>query len=76
MSITVAVQSKVYSNTGIVGSNLTEGMDVCFYFVCVQVEAFRRADTRPRGPIDSQKLRNSSERKLLTDALCFRWEQQ
>jgi hypothetical protein len=32
------------SNTGIVGSNPTRGMDVCVRLFCVQVEALRRAD--------------------------------
>jgi hypothetical protein len=48
----VAARSKAWtrSNTGIVGANPTQGMDVCacFYSVfvlfCVQVAALRRAD--------------------------------
>jgi hypothetical protein len=40
MSITVATQSKAWtvfcgSNTGIVGSNPTQGMDVCVRLFCV-----------------------------------------
>jgi hypothetical protein len=53
--ITVAAQSKTltvfgHSNAGIVGSNPTQGMDVCvfvysvFVLPCVQVAALRRAD--------------------------------
>jgi hypothetical protein len=56
MPITVAVQPKAWtvfahSNTGILGSNLTWGMDFCvrlFYVcavLCVQVAALRRADS-------------------------------
>jgi hypothetical protein len=42
MPITVAEQSKAWtvffrSNTGIVGSNLTQGMDVCVPLFCVCV---------------------------------------
>jgi hypothetical protein len=45
--ITMAAQSKawtvlVYSDTGIVGSNSTPGMDVCVRLFCVG--ALRRAD--------------------------------
>jgi hypothetical protein len=55
MPITVAVRSKAWtvfarSNAEIMGSNPTQGMDVCvcLFWVCmlscVQVEALRRAD--------------------------------
>jgi hypothetical protein len=56
MPITVAARSKAWtvfarSNAGIVGSNPTQGMDVCivcvyslFVLFYVKVEAFRRAD--------------------------------
>jgi hypothetical protein len=70
-----AARSKAWTvfarlNAGIVGSNPTEGMDVCVYseFVCRQ----RPCDgpiTRPRSPTDGLKLRNWSETKRFTDAL-------
>jgi hypothetical protein len=55
LSIKVAARSKGWtvfarSNAGVVGSNPTEGMDVCvrvysvFLLSCVYVAAFRRAD--------------------------------
>jgi hypothetical protein len=55
MPITVVALSKAWtvfaqSNAGIVGSNPTQGMDVCvcvysvFVLSCVQVAALRRAD--------------------------------
>jgi hypothetical protein len=61
MPITVAARYKARtvlarSNAGIVGSNLTQGMDVCicvysvFVLSCVYVAALRRAITRPRSP--------------------------
>jgi hypothetical protein len=51
--ITVAVQSKTWiiftlSNTGVVGSNPTQGMDVVYIILClccpVQVSALQQAD--------------------------------
>jgi hypothetical protein len=53
--VTVAVRSKAWtdfarSKAGIVGSNSTEGMDICvFVLSCVQVAAFRRLITHPRS---------------------------
>jgi hypothetical protein len=63
LPITAAARSKAWtvyahSNAGIVGSYPTQGMDVCvcvysvFVLFCVQVEALRRADPRPRSPTD------------------------
>jgi hypothetical protein len=46
------------SNTGVVGSNPTRGMDVCLRLFCVCVVlcvgsgALRRSDTGPRSPTD------------------------
>jgi hypothetical protein len=37
------------SNTGILGSNPTWGMDVCVRLFCVQVVALRRADPPSKG---------------------------
>jgi hypothetical protein len=37
ISITVVVLSKTFSNAGIVGSNLTQDMDVCLRLFCVYV---------------------------------------
>jgi hypothetical protein len=59
----MAVQSKewttfAHSNTGVVGSNPTWGIDVnvhlfCVYVVlCVKVVALWQADPRPRSPND------------------------
>jgi hypothetical protein len=49
MPITVAERSKTWtvlarSNTGILGSNRSWGMDVCMRLFCVEVDAFRRTD--------------------------------
>jgi hypothetical protein len=48
--ITVATRSKAWivlarSNTGIVGSNPTWGLDVCVRLFCVQVAVLRWTDT-------------------------------
>jgi hypothetical protein len=45
-------------------------MFVCVYSVFVYVAALRRADTCPRSPTDCTNLRNRSETKRFTDALC------
>jgi hypothetical protein len=61
MPITVAARSKAWtvfvrSNAGIVGSNPTQGMDVCawvysvFVLSCVQIAALRRADHSFKEP--------------------------
>jgi hypothetical protein len=68
--ITVAARSKAWnvsvrSNTGIVGSNPIQGMDVCISLLCVC----------PRCPADCLKLGNWSETKRFMDALCSKWEQ-
>jgi hypothetical protein len=78
LPITVAAGSKAWnvfarSNTGVVGSNPTQGMRDCVLFcVCVYVVALL---PRPRTPTDCLKLRNWSETKRFTDALCSKWEQ-
>jgi hypothetical protein len=56
MTVTVAERSKSYtvfarSKAGIVGSNPTQGMDVC-----VQVEALRRADHPPKESYRMSKM--------------------
>jgi hypothetical protein len=40
------------SNTAIVGSNSTWGIDDCVRLFCAQVVALRRTDPCPRGPTD------------------------
>jgi hypothetical protein len=71
--ITVAARSKTWkvfarSNTGIVGSNPTWGIVVCFESVfvllCVQVAALRRADPPPKESyhcVKDQETENVSE---------------
>jgi hypothetical protein len=61
--VTVAERSKACtvfarSEAGIVGSNLTQGMDVwcAFFSVCVQVEALRRADHPPKESFRMSKI--------------------
>jgi hypothetical protein len=49
IAITVAARFKAWtvfarSNTGVVGSNATRGIDVCVRLFCVQIEALRRVD--------------------------------
>jgi hypothetical protein len=64
-AITLTARPKAWtvfarSNTGIVGSNPTQAMDVCVCLFCVcivlcVVAASRLADRRPRGPTDCVK---------------------
>jgi hypothetical protein len=50
-----------------VGSNPTQGMNVCVRLlsvctvVCLQVEAWRRPDPRPRSPTDCVKNQGSEK---------------
>jgi hypothetical protein len=84
--ITVAARSKAWtvfarSNTGIVGSNSTQGMDVCMplFCLCCSVCRYRPYEgliLRPRSPTDLLRLRNWSETKRFTVALRSKWEQQ
>jgi hypothetical protein len=53
--ITVAARSKAWtvfarSNTGVVGSDRTQGMDVCVRLFCVYVAALLRADPPYKEP--------------------------
>jgi hypothetical protein len=80
--ITVAAPSKAWnifarSNSGIVDSNPNQGMDVCIYsvFVCRQ-RPCDRLIIRLKSPTNCLKLRNWSEMKRFTDALCCKWEQR
>jgi hypothetical protein len=78
MPITVAAGSKSWTvfarlNAGIVGSNPSQGMDVCLRLFCVCVVLHRYWPCvglipRPRSPTDCLRLRNWSETKRL-------WEQ-
>jgi hypothetical protein len=79
----VATRSKAWnvsarSNTGIVGSNPTQGMDVSLYLFCVYVYVadLRRADPPSKESTDCLRFRNCSETKRFTDALCSSGEQQ
>jgi hypothetical protein len=84
-SITVAAQSKAWtvfarSTSGVVGSNPTRGLDVCLRLLCVlscvQVAALRRADPPSKDSYRlSTRLRNWSETKRFTDALCSKQEE-
>jgi hypothetical protein len=65
------------SNTGIVGSKPTRGMDVCLRLFCLCRQRFCVGlIPRPRSPTDWLRLRNWSETKRFMDALCSKWEQQ
>jgi hypothetical protein len=81
--ITVAARSKAWNffarpNAGIVGSNATQGTDVCLRLFCVCVVLCRqrpwvRLIHRPRSATDCLYW---SKTKCFTDALCSKWEQQ
>jgi hypothetical protein len=67
--ITVAARSKAWtvfarSNTGIVGLNPTQGMDVCafilFVLLFVQLAALRRADP-PSNSVKDHENENAAE---------------
>jgi hypothetical protein len=64
--------SFVRSNTGIVGSNLTQGMDTCLRLFCVCLGRGLATGWSPvQGVLPNvQRLRNWSETKRFTDALC------
>jgi hypothetical protein len=77
--ITVAAQSKAWnvfarSNIGIVDWNPTQGMGVCLrlFCVCVRKRPCDGVIPRSRSPTDCLRLRNWSETKRFTDALCNR----
>jgi hypothetical protein len=81
--ITVAARSKAWnvfahSNTGIVGSNPIQGMDVCLrlFFVCVRSRLCDGLIPCPWSPTDCLGLRNWSETNRFMGALCSKWEQQ
>jgi hypothetical protein len=74
MPFTVAARFKAWnvfslSNTGIVGSNPTQVMDIC---VCVRWQPCDGLIPRLRSPTDCLRLRHWSETKSFTDALCSR----
>jgi hypothetical protein len=74
LPIPVAVRSKAWTvfarlNTGIVGLNPTEGMDVCLRLFCVYVVLcrYRPCDgliSRPRSPIDCLRVKNLKWNKV------------
>jgi hypothetical protein len=76
-SITLATRSKAWtvfalSNTGIVGSNPTQGMDVCVRLFCVCVRSGLGTGWSPvQGVLPTVLgLRNLSKTKAFKDALC------
>jgi hypothetical protein len=85
--ITVAARSRAWtvfarSNTGIVGSNPTQGMDVCVRLFCLYaVLCAGRGPARGLSLVQAflptvLGLRNWSETKRFTDVLCSKWKQQ
>jgi hypothetical protein len=81
--VTAAAGSKawtvfVLSNTGIVGSNPTQGMCVCLRLFCVCIgSGFATGWSPVQGVLNTVLgLRNWSETKRFMDALCSKWEQQ
>jgi hypothetical protein len=75
--ITVAAWSEAWnvfarSNAGIAGSNPTQGMDVCLCLFCVCIGSGLVTDWSPiQGVLTTVLgLRNWSEAKSFTDALC------
>jgi hypothetical protein len=83
LPITVAARSKAWtvfarSNAGIVGSNPTEGMNIC---VCLFSDCIGSGLASDWYPVQEVLptvlgLRNWSETKRFTDALCFKVGQQ
>jgi hypothetical protein len=83
MPITVAARSQAWtvfarSNVGIVGSNPTQGVDVCLHLFCVCVYSGLASGWSPiQGVLPTLlRWRNRSETKRFTDALCFRQGQR
>jgi hypothetical protein len=84
--ITVAARSKAWtifarSNTGIVGSNPTQGMDVCLVYSVFMLSCVGSGLAMGWSPVQGVLptglgLRNWSETKRFTDVLCSKWEQQ
>jgi hypothetical protein len=81
--ITVAALSKAWnvfarSNAGIAGSNPTQGMDVCLCLFCVCVGSGLSTgwSSVQWVVLTVSGLRNWSETKRFTNALCSKWEQQ
>jgi hypothetical protein len=58
------------------GSNPTQGMDVCLYSVFVLGRGSCELIPRPRSPINCLTLKNCRETKSVTDVLCSKWEQE
>jgi hypothetical protein len=80
---TVAAHSKAWtvfarSNSEIVCSSPSQGMDVCLPLLCVCVgSGLATGWSRVQGLLLTVlRLRNWSETKRFTDALCSKWEQQ
>jgi hypothetical protein len=78
--ITVTARSKARtvfarSNTEIVGSNPTEGMDICVYSVFYIDSGLALGWSRVQEVLSTLLgLRNWSETKRFSDALCFKVE--
>jgi hypothetical protein len=78
--ITAAARSVAWtifarSNTGIVGSNPTQGMDVCLLLFSVGSGLETCWSTIQGALPTALGLRNWSETKSFTDALRSKWEQ-
>jgi hypothetical protein len=78
LPVRMAVQSKAWTVfAGIVGSNPTEGMNVCDYSVFVVGSGLATSWSLIQRDLSTiLGLTNWSKTKRFTDALCLKWGQQ